>query len=99
MKTLPKGIEVQPTCLGLTWSDQQDPFSINVWFNPILFQKVKSKKRAAELERQLDSIVVHEVSHVVQFVCKAVEIDKLDDETSAYLSQWLFAEVKKTLSE
>ena len=51
MKTLPKGIEVQPICLGLTWSDQQDPFSINVWFNPVLFQKVKTKKRAAELER------------------------------------------------
>lgn len=60
---LPKDVTIQPTTMGLTWTDPQDEFSVNVWLSPHLLQKPKPKMKAF-LENEKLKFLVHEVVHI-----------------------------------
>ena len=92
---LPKDINIQPTTMGLTWTDPQDEFLVNVWLSPHLLEKPKPKMKAF-LESEKFKFLVHECVHIKQFIEEAVET-KLDKETEAYLIAELTLEVKSRL--
>lgn len=86
-KSVPKEVQsyITPQTLGYTWVDPKDEFLVNVWFKQGLDEDL------------LLQIIVHETQHILQFVEDAISIDRLDDESQAYLVQWVFAELANRL--
>jgi hypothetical protein len=90
--------DVSPQTFGLTWTDKDDEFLVNVWFSPRLLDRSLCKDKTAEREqaRLRDNIIVHETVHIVQFLEQAVSA-KLDCESQAYLTAWLVDKLREVL--
>lgn len=97
-KHIPKEVEEkleEPcTLLGLTWQDDADDFSIKVWINPRLSKRLADKKVDDCRKEELDCIVAHEAVHVKQFIEEATSA-QLDSETEAYLTSFIFKNIRK----
>lgn len=99
-KVLPKSeaTEVSPQTFGLTWTDKDDEFLINIWISNGLLDKSLCKDKMAEREQTKlrDNIIVHETVHIVQFLEQAVST-RLDYESQAYLTAWLVDKLREVL--
>ena len=86
-KSVPKEVQngITYQTLGYTWVDPKDEFLVNVWIKQELDEDL------------LLQVIVHETQHILQFVEDAISIDRLDDESQAYLVQWVFAELASRL--
>lgn len=86
-KSIPKELQscIGAQTLGYTWVDPKDEFLVNVWFKQDMDEDL------------LLQIIVHETQHILQFVEDAISIDRLDDESQAYLVQWVFAKLADRL--